>query len=189
MPPAPTTPTIEKSVDILYTQVTKRSQSADRVNAILNKSVPSTTTTTTPEIKPQINKNMPNIQPLIPPAPPLPSSFMSSFTSAPDVPPPPPPKTYLKDIDQASETSSSFSDTSSQIHLEHSNKSDLNESFDTRSELLRSIENFKGNLNHVEKKSKDKVVAESGVIINSLIDALAKMRPYLSKILIYFGNC
>ena len=178
MPPAPTTPTIEKSVDILYTQV-KRSQSADRVNAILNKSVPSTTTT--PEIKPQINKNLPNVQPLIPPAPPLPS-FMSSFTPAPDVPPPPPPKTYLKDIDQASETSSSFSDTSSQLHLEHSNKSDLNESFDTRSELLRSIENFKGNLNHVEKKSKEKVVAESGVIINSLIDALAKMRPYLSKI-------
>ena len=65
----------------------------------------------------------------------------------------------------------------------------LNEISTTRNELLTSIENFKGNfLRHVEQKPTAEKSGQNNEIMNSLLTALDKMRPYFSNSFLFSNS-
>jgi hypothetical protein len=139
-----------------------------------------------------------------PPAVPLPAHIPSTQPLAP--PPPPPPPTLVSSQSVASSFPSSLP-YSSNTDLNLSNLSNFSSSsIGNRSALLKSIENFKGGLKHVNRNtSKSSLCSNTNIggnsdnnnnqtnnnnndLFNQLYNALNNMRQYLSKFIRFFSQ-
>ena len=170
------------------TQVSSQSNEPPSIQTLLSTFVP-------PD--PSLKDYSPLEHSIIPPAPPplnfkaLENEKMTLQMSFIPPPPPPLPNESFIGLNYDLEIKSSNSVKSvSPVH-ESTTKTNrlqkqISDNTDIRSEFLLSIENFNGKLRHVNKPSDEsKEIHTKNNVMNSLLTALDKMRPYLSMILCF----